>query len=78
MEEEIIESYVKLPIELVGFGEFFLMKANGDSMIDADIDDGHFVLVRRATEANDGDIVVALVDNENTLQRLYHDIKVAR
>lgn len=74
-EEGNIESYVKLPIELVGHGEFFLLKANGDSMIDANIDDGDFVLVRKTTEANDGDIVVALVDNENTLKRLYHDDK---
>ena len=75
MEEGNIESYVKLPIELVGHGEFFLLKANGDSMIDANIDDGDFVLVRKTTDANDGDIVVALVDNENTLKRLYHDDK---
>lgn len=74
-EEENIESYVKLPIELVGHGDFFLLKANGDSMIEAGIDDGDFVLVRKTTEANDGDIVVALVDNENTLKRLFHDDK---
>lgn len=75
MEESNIISYVKLPVELVGRGDFFLLKANGDSMIDANIDDGDFVLVRKTTEANDGDIVVALVDNENTLKRLYHDEK---
>lgn len=75
MEEENIESYVKLPVELVGHGDFFFLKANGDSMIEAGIDDGDFVLVRKTTEAKDGDIVVALVDNENTLKRLYHDEK---
>lgn len=75
MEEENIESYVKLPVELVGHGDFFFLKANGDSMIAAGIDDGDFVLVRKTTEAKDGDIVVALVDDENTLKRLYHDDK---
>lgn len=74
-EEENIESYVKLPVELVGRGDFFFLKANGDSMINAGIDDGDFVLVRKTTEAKDGDIVVALVDNENTLKRLRYDDK---
>lgn len=74
-EEENIESYVRLPTELVGHGDFFFLKANGDSMIDAGIDDGDFVLIRKTTEAKDGDIVVALVDNENTLKRLYRDDK---
>ncbi len=44
-------------------------------MVDAGIDDDDIVIVRRTTEANDGDIVVALVDNENTLKRLYRDEK---
>ena len=72
-EEENVESYVRLPIELVGRGDFFFLKANGDSMIEAGIDDGDFVLIRRTSEAHSGDIVVALVDNENTLKRLYYD-----
>ncbi|MCH5162049.1 MAG: repressor LexA [Clostridiales bacterium] len=72
-EEENVESYVRLPIELVGRGDFFFLKANGDSMIEAGIDDGDFVLIRKTSEAHSGDIVVALVDNENTLKRLYYD-----
>ncbi len=74
-EEENIESYVKLPTKLVGRGEFFLLKANGDSMVNAGIDDGDLVLVKKTTEANDGEIVVALVNNDNTLKRLYRDDK---
>lgn len=73
MAEENVESYVRLPIDLIGKGEFFFLKANGDSMIEAGIDDGDLVLVRKTTEANDGDIVVALVDNENTLKRIHFD-----
>lgn len=74
-EEGNVESYVRLPVELVGRGKFICLKANGDSMIDAGIDDGDYVLINKTTEACDGDIVVALVDNENTLKRLYHDEK---
>ena len=71
--EENVESYLRLPTEIIGQGEFFFLRANGDSMIEAGIDDGDLVLIRKATEANDGDIVVALVDNENTLKRIHFD-----
>ena len=71
--EENIESYVRLPIELTGQGDFFFLRANGDSMVNAGIDDGDLVLIRKTTEAKDGDIVVALVDNENTLKRIHFD-----
>ena len=73
MSEGNVESYVRLPTALTGFGEFFFVKANGDSMIEAGIDDGDLVLVRKTSEASDGDIVVALVDNENTLKRIRFD-----
>lgn len=74
-EEGNVESYVRLPTELVGRGDFFFLRANGDSMVDAGIADGDFVLIRKTTEARSGDIVVALVDNENTLKRLFYDEK---
>ena len=44
-------------------------------MIDAGIEDGDFVLVRNTNQANDGDIVVALVDDETTLKRIHFDNK---
>ena len=47
--------------------------AKGDSMIDAGIEDGDLVLIHQQTTADDGQIVVALVDNETTLKRLFHD-----
>lgn len=71
--EENVESYLRLPTEIIGQGEFFFLRANGDSIIEAGIDDGDLVLIRKTTEANDGDIVVALVDNENTLKRIHFD-----
>lgn len=74
-EEENIEEYVSLPTAIFGKGDFFILKASGQSMIEAGIDDGDLVVVRKQIEANEGDIVVALVDNQNTLKRYYRDEK---
>lgn len=71
--EENFEEYVALPTAVFGKGEFFLLRAKGDSMIEAGIDPGDLVVVRRQTTAEDGEIVVALVDNETTLKRFYRD-----
>lgn len=72
-EEENIEEYVSLPTAIFGNGDFFILRASGQSMIEAGIDDGDLVVVRKQVEANEGDIVVALVDNQNTLKRYYRD-----
>lgn len=69
LAEENIEEYVKLPISLFGHGEFFLLRAKGDSMINAGIDDGDLVVVRQQPTAQYNQIVVALVDDEATLKR---------
>ena len=73
LEEEYAEEYVSLPVSMFGNGTFFLLRANGESMIDAGISPGDLVLVRKQSEAMDGDIVVALVGNENTLKRYFVD-----
>lgn len=75
LSEESVESYIRIPTEWLGSGEYFLLRANGNSMVDAGIDDEDIVIIRKTSEAEDGDIVVALVDNENTLKRLYRDEK---
>ena len=72
-EFQSIDGYMRLPVSLVGRGEFFLLRAYGDSMVGAGIDDGDMVLIRRSRSAIDGDIVVALVDGEVTLKRFYID-----
>lgn len=72
-EEENIEEYVPLPTAIFGKGDFFILRASGTSMIEAGIDDGDLVVVRKQSYADDGDIVVALVDNQNTLKRFYKD-----
>ena len=69
--ENIEESYT-LPKSLFGDGELFMLTAKGNSMIDAGISNGDLLVIRRQTAADDGDIVVALLDNDATLKRLYH------
>lgn len=67
-----IEEYVQLPTALFGKGDFFLLRASGDSMIGAGIDNGDLVLVKHQDHANPGQIVVALIgDDEATLKRFY-------
>lgn len=70
--EENIEDYVRLPVSLFGKGDFFLLRASGDSMIEAGINENDLVLVRRQNTANTGQIVVALTsEDEATLKRFY-------
>jgi repressor LexA len=62
---------IGVPPDLIGKGEHFALEVNGDSMIDAGITDGDIVIVRRCDTAENGDIVVALVEKEEaTLKRL--------
>jgi repressor LexA len=62
---------ISVPPDLVGSGEHFALEVKGDSMIDAGINDGDIIIVRRCETAENGDIVVALVDKEEaTLKRL--------
>jgi repressor LexA len=61
---------IMVPPEMLGAGEHFALEVRGDSMIDAGILDGDVVLIRRADAADTGDIVVALIDQEEaTLKR---------
>ena len=71
LAEENIEEYVQLPVSVFGKGNFYLLHANGESMIDAGIEDGDLVLVSKQNYADEGQIVVALIDDEATLKRYY-------
>ena len=73
--EENFEEYVPLPVALFGEGDFFILRASGYSMIEAGINPGDLVVVRKQNTADEGDIIVALVDNETTLKRFYRDKK---
>ena len=79
LAEENIEDYLAVPEPLSRGGEEFLLRVKGDSMIDAGILDGDFVVVRRQADARDGDIVVALVGDdesadEATVKRLFGEL----
>ena len=68
-EEESVEEYVSLPTSIFGTGEFYILRAVGDSMVDAGINENDLVLIKKQSTASEGDIVVALDENnENTLK----------
>ena len=68
LAEERIEDVFALPRQLVGEGTMFLLEVRGDSMIEAAICDGDWVVVRQQPTAINGDIVAALLDNEATVK----------
>jgi repressor LexA len=68
LAEESIEDVFALPRQLVGEGTMFLLEVRGDSMIEAAICDGDWVVVRQQPTADNGDIVAALLDNEATVK----------
>jgi repressor LexA len=68
-QQEVEQTYV-LPRELVGDGTLFLLRVRGDSMINAAITDGDLVVVRQQPEAENGEIVAAMIDGEATVKTL--------
>ena len=77
-EEEYLSEYIRMPESLVGKGELFALIAKGESMIDAGIYPGDYVIVRRDKKAEIGDIVVALLAGMNNLKVLGFDDKLHR
>ena len=64
-------NYIDFPKSLIGNGEFFVLNVKGDSMIEAGILDGDKAIIKKTQTAENGDIIVALIDNEEvTLKRL--------
>src|SRR6478752_16237 len=68
LADQVVEDVMPLPRQLVGHGELFMLRVAGDSMIDAAICDGDWVVVRRQNDAVNGDIVAALLDDEATVK----------
>jgi repressor LexA len=68
LAEEAVEDVFPLPRELVGEGALFLLRVVGDSMVDAAICDGDWVVVRQQNVANNGDIVAAMIEGEATVK----------
>lgn len=78
-EEESRIGTIDFPIALLGSGDYFVLQAYGDSMIDAGIEENDLVIVRRQSSADYGKIVVAIDENnENTLKRFLFDEKKKR
>ena len=68
LAEEAIEDVFPLPRDLVGEGSLFLLKVVGESMVDAAITDGDWVVVRQQPTAENGDIIAAMIDGEATVK----------
>jgi repressor LexA len=68
LAEESVEDVFTLPKQLVGEGTHYLLKVVGDSMIDAAITDGDWVVVRQQPDADNGEIVAAMIDGEATVK----------
>ncbi|BCB90902.1 transcriptional repressor LexA [Phytohabitans suffuscus] len=68
LAEETADETLTLPRELVGRGNLFCLRVQGDSMVDAAICDGDIVVVRQQHEAYNGDIVAAMIDDEATVK----------
>ena len=68
LAEERIEDVFPLPKQLVGDGTLFLLEVSGDSMIDAAICNGDYVVIRQQPTADNGDIVAAMIDGEATVK----------
>ncbi|MCA0437781.1 MAG: transcriptional repressor LexA [Austwickia sp.] len=66
--EQAVEDVFPLPRQIVGDGELFLLQVSGDSMIDAAICDGDWVVVRQQPSAESGEIVAAMIDGEATVK----------
>ena len=72
LAEERIEDVFPLPKQLVGDGQLFLLQVSGESMIDAAICHGDYVVIRQQPTANNGEIVAAMIDGEATVKTYQH------
>lgn len=70
---EDAQSHLMLPTELIGSGEHFILTVQGSSMINIGIHNGDYVVVRKQQSAENGEIVVAMVEDEATVKRFYKE-----
>lgn len=73
LAEENLDDYVVIPEIMLGEGEHFILLVRGDSMIDAGILDGDYIVVRKTTDAVNGEIVVAMIDDSATVKRFFRE-----
>lgn len=72
MSEENVEEYIPIPNQWLGVGEYFMLRVIGDSMVDAGIFDGDLLIVQKTNSTRNGEIVVALVDGDQTTVKRYY------
>ena len=73
LAEENAEAILPLPSDFVGEGELFILRVRGESMINAGILNDDYIVVRKQPDARNGEIVVALVDDDATVKRFYKE-----
>ena len=73
LAEENIDEHMALPADLVGEGEHFILRVRGDSMIQAGIFNNDYIVVRKQPDAQNGEIVVAMVEDNATVKRFYKE-----
>lgn len=73
LAQENVEDHLMLSADFLGDGEHFSLRVRGDSMVNAGILEGDYLIVRKQPHANNGDIVVALIDDEATVKRYYKE-----
>ena len=73
LAEQNIEDFFPVPVEFIGNSDAFMLIVKGDSMINAGILDGDYVIVRQQSVAKNGDIVVALLNDEATVKTFYKE-----
>lgn len=73
LAEENITDRISLPVDIVGDSASFMLSVHGDSMVEAGINDGDYVVVKEQPVADNGDIVVAIVDDGATVKRFYKE-----
>ena len=78
MSEENLEGYVSVPSGMLSSGTFFALKVRGESMINAGILDGDIAVIRQQPSAENGEIVVAMLDDAITLKRFYKEANRVR
>ncbi|MGV9182257.1 transcriptional repressor LexA [Arcanobacterium canis] len=70
LSDQVVEDVFPLPRQMTGDGDLFMLEVRGDSMIDAAICDGDWVVIRRQPTAENGEIVAAMIDGESTVKAL--------
>lgn len=73
LAEENITDTISMPVDIVGDSASFMLSVRGDSMVEAGINDGDYVVVKEQAVADNGDIVVAIVDDGATVKRFYKE-----